>query len=40
MALFEREQPEMSLIVSAWPTLSEPIKAAVLALVQTPETGE
>jgi hypothetical protein len=29
----EREQPDLALVVSSWSTLSDPLRAAVLALV-------
>jgi hypothetical protein len=34
--------PELSAIVAAWPALSEPIKAGIVAMVKasTPERGE
>ena len=35
LAFFEREQPDLARIVRAWPTLPEPVKLAVLALVGT-----
>lgn len=35
LALLEREQPDLAAVVRAWPTLPEPIRAGLVALVRS-----
>jgi hypothetical protein len=35
LGVLDREAPDSALVVHAWPTLSEPLRAAVLALART-----
>jgi len=34
LALLVQEYPDLERIISAWPELSEPVKAGILAMVQ------
>ncbi len=35
LALLRQESPELASIVNAWPTLSGPIRAAILAMIRS-----
>jgi hypothetical protein len=35
LGVLDREQPDLARVLRAWPTLPEPLRAAVLALVAT-----
>ena len=37
LALFERERPELAQIVRTWDTLPEPVRAGMVAMVQSTE---
>ena len=40
LGVLERECPELAAIVAAWPTLPDPIRAAILAMVEAVAGGE
>ena len=39
LALLRRESPDLARVVEAWPTLADPIRRAILAMVEASRTS-